>query len=89
MYVSMNSRYTVYFFYINRVILVSNCFCFMRSIIGYGLAQPSGAELCQKNHIDSIIKVTGQTRLPLVAKCGKKKAFRVALPSRSTKYLFP
>ena len=38
--------------------------------------------------LDSIIKVTGQTRLLLVAKC-KKEAFRIAFLSKSTRYLFP
>ena len=41
-----------------------------------------------RENIDSIIKVTGQTRLPLAAK-KYKKAFRIAFPSRSTRYLYP
>ena len=40
--------------------------------------------------LDSIIKVTGQTRLLLVAKCKKKKPLeQLSQVVKSTRYLFP
>ena len=48
MFVSMNLRYTAYFYNNKRVILVLVVFCFMSSKIGYSLVQRSGMELCQK-----------------------------------------
>ena len=65
MYVSIISRYTAYFFYNKRVILVLSCVLLHafhnRISVPCNIAERGFV----KNHIVSIIKVTGQTRTPL------------------------
>ena len=64
----MNSRYTAYFYYNKRVILVSSSVYFMRSIIGCGLVQRSGTELCQKI---TLISDVGNRKIKRSRKSGK------------------
>ena len=65
MYVSIISRYTAYFFYNKRVILLLSCVLLHTFITGYRSRATKRNVDLSKNRIVSIMKVTGQTRTPL------------------------